>query len=213
MKDKKKAKPKSLLEKYNEKQTKGNVENTLLKGGIDAVASSIVGTGIGAIVGDKAPFAGLGLMFLWHYYGDESGVLRVIGASTLAYGIAKAKAYQNNPNLDTAQKRISEAKDDFLTAFHLKWNTRKELTEQKDIANNVTAEVKESIPEKPIKSTVETSDAQKVNDTLDIDLSGLDFFELNNESLADSFEEKQIKDNHQMDIDSEIDDAPDLSLI
>ena len=56
MKGKMKTKHKTLLERYNEKQAKGNIENTLLKGGVDIVAGSIAGTGIAAMIGDKSPF-------------------------------------------------------------------------------------------------------------------------------------------------------------
>jgi len=208
MKDKKKTKSKSLLEKYNERQTKGNIENTLIKGAVDAVASSVIGTGIGAIAGDKAPLAGLGLIFAGHYFGDESGVLRIVGASTLAFGIAKAKDYQSNPNLDTVQKRLFSAKDDFLTAFHLKWKKDQEPTEQKVVVEKPVPSNKNT--ENPI---IESSDTPEVNGELDFDIKDLTSFELKNEELADAFEEEQINENQQEDVDYEIDDNPDLSLI
>lgn len=204
MKDKKKTKSKSLLEKYNERQTKGNVENTLIKGAVDAVASSVIGTGLGAIAGDKAPFAGLGLILAGHYFGDESGVLRITGASTLAFGIAKAKEYQNNPNLDTAQKRISEAKDDFLTAFHLKWKNEQKPTEQKVV-------VEEPIQKKTESPIIPSSETPGINGELDFE--ELTSFELKNEELANAFNEENSNENQQEDISSEFDDNPDLSLI
>lgn len=204
MKDKKKTKSKSLLEKYNERQTKGNLENTLIKGAVDAVASSVIGTGIGAIAGNKAPFAGLGLILAGHYFGDESGVLRIAGASTLAFGIAKAKEYQNNPNLDTAQKRISEAKDDFLTAFHLKWKNEKKPIEQK-------VGVEEPIQKKTENPINPSSDTSEVNGELDF--AELTSFELKNEELAKAFNEESSNVNQQENINSEFDDNPDLSLI
>lgn len=179
MKDKKKTKSKSLLEKYNERQTKGNIENTLIKGAVDAVASSVIGTGIGAIAGDKAPIAGLGLIFAGHYFGDESGVLRITGASTLAFGIAKAKEYQSNSNLDTVQKRLFSAKDDFLTAFHLKWKKDQEPTEQKNVVEQPAPITEGSTKKKTKNPIIESPDTPEVNGELD----------------------------------SEIDDNPDLSLI
>lgn len=209
MKDKKKTKSKSLLEKYNERETKGNVENTLIKGAVDAVASSVIGTGLGAIAGDKAPFAGLGLILAGHYFGDESGVLRIIGASTLAFGIAKAKEYQNNPNLDTAQKRISEAKDDFLTAFHLKWKNEQKPTEQKVV--EPVPIIKEPIQKKTESPITPPSDTPEVNGELDFE--ELTSFELKNEDLANAFNEENSNDNQQEDISSEFDDNQDLSLI
>jgi len=209
MKDKKKTKSKSLLEKYNERQTKGNAENTLIKGAVDAVASSVIGTGLGAIAGDKAPFAGLGLILAGHYFGDESGVLRIAGASTLAFGIAKAKEYQNNPNLDTAQKRISEAKDDFLTAFHLKWKNEQKPTEQKVV--EPVPIIKEPIQKKTESPITPPSDTPEVNGELDFE--ELTSFELKNEDLANAFNEENSNDNQQEDISSEFDDNQDLSLI
>ena len=209
MKDKKKTKSKSLLEKYNERQTKGNAENTLIKGAVDAVASSVIGTGLGAIAGDKAPFAGLGLILAGHYFGDESGVLRIAGASTLAFGIAKAKEYQNNPNLDTAQKRISEAKDDFLTAFHLKWKNEQKPTEQKVV--EPVPIIKEPIQKKTESPITPPSDTPEVNGELDFE--ELTSFELKNEELTNAFNEENSNDNQQEDISSEFDDNQDLSLI
>jgi len=206
MKDKKKTKNKSLLEKYNERQTKGNIENTLIKGAVDAVASSVIGTGIGAIAGDKAPFAGLGLIFAGHYFGDESGVLRIAGASTLAFGIAKTKEYQSNPNLDTVQKRLFSAKDDFLTAFHLKWKKDQEPTEQKDVVEQPAPIVATTTKKQSENPIIESSDTPEVNGELDFDIKDLTSFELKNEELADAFEEEQINENQQEDVDSEIDD-------
>lgn len=211
MKDKKKTKSKSLLEKYNERETKGNVENTLIKGAVDAVASSVIGTGLGAIAGDKAPFAGLGLILAGHYFGDESGVLRITGASTLAFGIAKAKEYQNNPNLDTAQKRISEAKDDFLTAFHLKWKNEQKPTEQKVVVEEPVPVIKDPIQKKTENPINLSSDTSEVNGELDFE--ELTSFELKNEDLANAFNEENSNENQQEDISSEFDDTPDLSLI
>jgi len=122
--NKKKTKSKTLLERFNEKKAKDNIENTLLKGGVDIVAGSIAGTGIAAIVGDKSPFVGMLLILVGHYYGDESGLLRVTGASTLAYGIAKAKDYQNKPELNSPSNRLQDLKSNVLTAFHLKWDNK-----------------------------------------------------------------------------------------
>lgn len=211
MKDKKKTKSKSLLGKYNERQTKGNLENTLIKGAVDAVASSVIGTGIGAIAGNKAPFAGLGLILAGHYFGDESGLLRIAGASTLAFGIAKAKEYQNNPNLDTAQKRISEAKDDFLTAFHLKWKNEKKPTEQKVGVEQPVPVIKYPIQKKTENPINLSSDTSEVNGELDF--AELTSFELKNEELANAFNKETSNVNQQENINSEFDDNPDLSLI
>lgn len=129
---KKRKKKKSFIDRYNDRPTKGNIQNTLLKGTVDTVASSVIGTGIGAITGKQSPIAGILLMFSGHYLDDKSGLLRLVGASTLAYGIAKSKDYQNNPDYDTPQKRLEGLKDDLLTTLHLKWKKEQEEKENSE---------------------------------------------------------------------------------
>jgi hypothetical protein len=145
---------KNLLESYNERQTKGNVENTLLKGAVDALAGSVAGTSLGALAGDKAVIAGIALIFAGHYLGDESGLLRTTGASTLGYGIAKAKEYQNNPELATVSKRFGELKDDWLTAFHLNWKNKKKASLQ---TSEVSVKEVIKTPKEVVKPTPEPS--------------------------------------------------------
>ncbi len=114
---KKKKKGKSLVERFNEKETKGNVKNTFVKGGVDAVASSVLGTGLGAVSGKYSTITGIALIFA----GDESGVLRVIGSSAIGYGIAKAKDYKGNPEYNSVQKRVKGLGNDLFTSLHFKW--------------------------------------------------------------------------------------------
>lgn len=127
-----KKRKRSFLEKYNERSTKGNIQNTLLKGAVDTVAGSVIGTGIGAVAGDKAAFAGIALILAGHYLGDESGVLRLTGASTMAYGIGKAQVYKNNPEMKSVSKRMGGLKRDLLGAFFFKFKEEeKEMLEKK----------------------------------------------------------------------------------
>lgn len=118
-------KKKNILEKYNERSTKGNIQNTLLKGAVDTVAGSVIGTGIGALAGDKAAFAGIALILAGHYLGDESGVLRLTGASTMAYGIGKAQVYKNDPEMKSVSNRLGGLKQDLLGAFFRKYQQEK----------------------------------------------------------------------------------------
>lgn len=139
----------NLHNKFNSLPAKQNTQNTLIKGLVDTVAGSVVGTGIGALTGDKAAFAGIILILAGHYVGDESGLLRVTGASTLAYGIGKAKEYENNPELATPNQRLGALKDDWLSAFHLKWKqSTGETKNQSSLPNSdnvtVTKETKET---------------------------------------------------------------------
>lgn len=179
MSKKKSKSRKNILDQYNEKQTKGNVENTLLKSAVDTVASSVIGTGIGAIAGDKAAFAGIALILAGHYVGDESGLLRLTGASTMAYGIGKSSEYRTNPELSMVGKRISALKDDWLTAFHLKW--QKETNQESTLAENKTTESQKPVNEEPI------------SENTSIDVSGMDQFEKMNEDLATQYQEEQSK--------------------
>ncbi len=129
---KKKSTKKNFLQKYNERETKGNVQNTLLKGAVDTVAGSVIGTGIGALAGDKAAFAGIALILAGHYLGDESGVLRVTGASTMAYGIGKAQVYKSDPEMKSVSNRLGGLKQDLLGAFFFKYKEEKnEILEKK----------------------------------------------------------------------------------
>lgn len=188
MRKKKNKSLKNILDQYNEKPTKGNIENTLLKSAVDTVAGSVIGTGIGAIAGDKATFAGIALILAGHYVGDESGILRLTGASTMAYGIGKSSEYKTNPELNTPGKRISALKDDWLTAFHLKW--QKETNQQTTSPEQKTNEPKNTEEEKPISQ-------EPLKEETIVDLSGLDHFEKMNEDLATSFS-KEKSDTHEI---------------
>lgn len=147
---KKKNSLKEFVDRYNQRQTKGNVENTLLKGVVDTVAGSIVGTTIGSLTGDKAAFAGIALILAGHYIGDDSGLIRLTGASTMAYGIGKANEYRNDPNLNTPGKRVSALKDDWLAAFHLKWTTQAAGQNSKSTVDPTTESQKEKLVESSV---------------------------------------------------------------
>ncbi len=129
MKSKKKSSLHHLFDTYNSKKTKGSIENTLLKTTVDVATSSLVGTGIASMSGQDSILVGIALIGAGHYLGDESGLLRMAGASTIAYGIAKSKEYQNNPKLVTVSKRMEQLKQDLLSTLHIKW--KKEKSEKK----------------------------------------------------------------------------------
>lgn len=131
-----KSKISQLLEDYNQKETKGKVENSLLKSAVD-IASVAGGTGVGALSGEKAKFIGPLLILLGHYIDDKSGLLRMLGASTLTYGIAKSKDFKGNQDFQTVKGRLNDLKENWLTAMYLeveKKTTNKEYEESDSIS-------------------------------------------------------------------------------
>lgn len=164
----------NLYNKFNELPAKQNTQNALIKGLVDTVAGSVVGTGIGALTGDKAAFAGIILILAGHYVGDESGLLRVTGASTLAYGIGKAKEYENNPELATPNQRLGALKDDWLSAFHLKWKkSTGETKNQSSLSNSDDVTVTKESDEKT--KNIENTPPQTISN------------EVKTENLSNSF--------------------------
>ena len=215
MKKIKAKKQESLLDKYKKRTTKGNIENTLIKSSVDVVSASVVGTSIAAIMGNKAPLVGILIIGAGHYLGDDTGHLRVTGASVLAYGIAKSKDYKSNSDLQSVSARLKNTKEDFLSAFNIDWSTPKEvdksIIKEKSGKEKIVKEGKVNSKEDKQDQfvTVEKEDNQSVDGDFDIGLSALDSFEIENETMADSFEEEKRRAE---DI-SSIDDSPDLSLI
>lgn len=124
-------KKKGVLQRYNGAEAKKNVRNTAMKTGVDAVLGTSAGAGLGAAFGIWSPLAGFLMIGAGHYFGDKSGVLRVAGAATIAYGIAKASenraaaevASVNGISLGSlaegAKDRLSNFKDNFLKAYYL----------------------------------------------------------------------------------------------
>lgn len=111
-------KKKNMLQRFNERDAKGNVQNTLLKTLAD-IAGVGMGTILSAATGRFAPAIGAVLIGTGHYIGDQSGLLRVVGASTFAHSVSKAKSYRENPN-QTLAERFGELKDEWLIATLLK---------------------------------------------------------------------------------------------
>ena len=203
MKKIKAKKQESPLDKYKKRTTKGNIENTLIKSSVDVVSASVVGTSIAAIMGNKAPLVGILIIGAGHYLGDDTGHLRVTGASVLAYGIAKSKDYKSNSELQSVAARLKNTKEDFLSAFNIDWSKPKEI--DKSIIKEKSG--KEKIVKK--ESVNSKEDNQSIDGDFDIGLSVLDSFEIENETMAYSFEKEKRREE---DI-SSIDDTPDLSLI
>lgn len=101
-----------LIKQYTQMPTKNNPQNALIKAAIDAFAAMIVGPAVSASLGKFAPLAGVGLAFGGHYVGDETGMLRGIGMSTIGHSLSKVNEYREPDS--TIAKRLEGIKDDLL---------------------------------------------------------------------------------------------------
>ena len=122
---------KGLIQKYKSAQTKGNIANTGLKSLVDLLLGATLGAGIGAGTGKAAVPIGLLLIAGSHYLDEETGILRVAGSATVAYGIGKAIQNKNTIEVQDVQgvplsgeaskakARLVSFKDEILAAFYL----------------------------------------------------------------------------------------------
>ncbi|MBL1281245.1 MAG: hypothetical protein COA33_013285 [Fluviicola sp.] len=203
------SKNKGFLQKYKGAKTKGNIANTGLKTVVDLVVGAAVGAGISASSGRAALPIGILLIAGSHYFDEDTGILRIAGAATIAYGIAKAVENKNIADANSvegitlagetskAKTRLSNFKDEILTAFYLD-----KVFKKKEDSEDLVIDTNEGIGA--------------------IDLSSLDVFEQNNNNEAIQFE----LDNNELpevsdefEIESEdfsfamIDEDPDLTTI
>jgi hypothetical protein len=182
-------KKKNMLQRFNERNAKGNVQNTLLK-----VLADIAGVGIGTVLsaaaGRFAPAVGAALIGTGHYIGDQSGLLRVVGASTFAHSVSKAKSYRENPN-QTLAERFGELKDEWLIATLLKHYEPIQKTTA--IPNSEPAEVTQrELPEESQPNSIEgvaEKTSEESEEETELDISGLDQFERFNIDSADQYEQ------------------------
>ena len=205
------SKSKGLLQKYKGAKTKGNIANTGLKTVVDLVVGAAVGAGIGASSGRAALPIGILLIAGSHYFDEDTGILRIAGAATIAYGIAKAVENKNIADSNSvegitlagetskAKTRLSNFKDEILTAFYLD-----KVFKKKEDSEDLIIDTKDGIGA--------------------IDLSSLDVFEQNNKNEAiqfelDSNELPEFSDELESEVESEdfsfamIDEDPDLTNI
>lgn len=192
-------KNKNILQRFNDQQAKGSVQNTLLKTIAD-IAGIGIGTMLSAATGTVAPAVGAVLIGAGHYVGDESGLLRVVGASTLAHSVSKAKAYRGNPN-QTLAERFSELKDDWLIATLIKHYEQNQPTavipnSQPNQTPSTEVQKESKVPAVPSpieqKSEEQKSEVEQSSESeTELDLTGLEQFEHFNEESADEFEQAQ----------------------
>jgi hypothetical protein len=91
---------------------KGSIQNSLMKAVVDILAGAVVGPALSAALGKFAPVAGAALSFGGHYIGDDSGLMRAIGISTVAHSVAKVQEYREPDS--TVKDGLSGLKDDWL---------------------------------------------------------------------------------------------------
>jgi hypothetical protein len=178
-----------FLDSYNERETgAGNVGNTALKTVVDAILGVPVGIAIGGAAGLWSLPFGLVLIGAGHHFKDQSGLLRITGASAIAYGVAKNIEFTNAAKQaavngvgglegtgQAIKDRLKTVKDDLLAAYFLDRLFKKGDSETKTAAK--MAELDEDL------STVGA-----------IDLSDLDLFEQFNQQEADEFEAQQAQE-------------------
>lgn len=194
----------NLLKRYNDagvrtSNNKINGKVVALKSGVDLGVSTL-GAGLGALGGIFSPIAGVALILAGHFLNDKSGILRMAGAATMAYGIAKAAdnrmASQNQSVngislgsvTEGAKNRLINFKDNWLQAFYI---------------DKLTGSKKESLP----------AEDQTIGA---IDLSSLDVFEEMNKESAINFELSQrgeqvsFEEEDEFEEEMEMEDAEDF---
>lgn len=131
MKKKKNNKSTGILAKYKAQKTKGDLKGTGLKTLVDLLVGATVGAGIGASAGRAALPIGLALIAGSHYMDEDTGILRLAGSATIAYGIGKAISNKNMAEASAvngfslagesskAKSRLTQFKDELITAFYL----------------------------------------------------------------------------------------------
>lgn len=182
-------KKKNMLQRFNERNAKGSVQNTLLKTLAD-IAGVGIGTVLSAATGTFAPAIGAALMGTGHYVGDQSGLLRVVGASTFAHSVSKAKSYRENPN-QTLAERFGELKDEWLIATLLKHygsNQKTTAIPNSELTQITQREFPEESQPNGMEGIAETTFEEPEEET-ELDISGLDQFERFNIDSADQYEQ------------------------
>lgn len=105
------------LDRFNQMSAKGNPNNALIKALVDVLAAAVIGPAVSATLGKFGPLAGAALSFGGHYMGDESGLMRGAGMSTIGHSIAKTKEYREEGS--SVQTRLKGLKSDLLRLVFL----------------------------------------------------------------------------------------------
>lgn len=182
-----------VLDTYNNKETgAGNAGNTALKTVVDSVIGVPIGIALGGASGLWSLPFGLVLIGAGHHFKDQSALLRIIGASAIAYGVAKniefnnqAKAKQLNTEgaglsgtVEGVKERLITVKEDLMSAFFLDKIFKKDEPTTPTLPTSTTASRMEEL----------TQDESEISG---FDLSELDVYDSMNEQEADEFANEQ----------------------
>jgi hypothetical protein len=176
-----------VVDTYNARKTgKGNVGNTALKSIVDVAVGVPIGVALGGVAGLWSLPFGLVLIGAGHHLNDKSGLLRITGATAIAYGIAKniefneqAKKSQVNGigGLQGASEGIKDrlkiVKEDLMAGFFL----------DRIFKNEESTSTK--------KSAFEDDDFEQGAEVGAIDTSILDIYDDYNRQEADEYEAEQ----------------------
>lgn len=161
-------KKRKMYDRYIE-DSKGKIGHSSVKMGVETVAGAVGGCGVGALLGIWSPLLGALLIGSGHYFGDKTGLMRIVGAACIGYGIAKAKENRASASAATVEG---------ITLGSLAGGAKDRLIDLKD--NWLQATFLDKLISKKTDSS--TSDNAAVGS---IDLSELDVFEnLNKESAV-----------------------------
>lgn len=185
-----------IISQYNNMETKSNVNNSLIKSLVDVAAAGLIGPALSAALGKYSPLAAIGLSFGGHYTGEQSGLMRGIGMSTMAHAVAKSKDYREPDS--TLQNRLSELKDDWLSMILLG-----KTEEKKSIFDGIEQPVKIE----PVGEISEISDESESLSSIDYDLA--EFEQKTNSFLEDQAQEfeSEMEMEEQLHGESEEDDS------
>jgi len=176
-----------FVDAYNAKPTgAGYAGNTALKTLVDAAIGVPVGVLLGGAAGLWSLPIGVLLIAGGHHIKEQSGLVRIVGASAIAYGIAKnidfkAAAKQAQVNgigglagaTQSMKERVQGVKSDLMAAYFLD-RIFKKGDDDGTVAQKIAA--------------FNMNDDDGVGA---IDVSALDFFEDYNQQEADEFQQQQ----------------------
>ncbi len=174
-----------FVDAYNAKPTgTGYAGNTALKTLVDAAIGVPAGVLLGGAAGLWSLPIGVLLIAGGHHIKEQSGLVRIVGASAIAYGIAKnidfkAAAKQAQVNgigglagaTQSLKERVQGVKSDLMAAYFLD-----RIFKKGDDDGTVAAKIAAFADDETVGA---------------IDVSALDFFEDYNQQEADEFQDQQ----------------------
>lgn len=195
---KRKKKGKKLIQRFNDANAKKNAKVSALKTGVDLVGGVGLGTLLGSVFGVWSPIIGLLAIGTGHALGDQTGIIRIAGASMSAYGLANAIENRNASQASTIEgvslagtadgvkNRISKLMDNWKHALYVdKILTSKEkeviTTAIEGLGNLDVSELD------ALERIVENS-SEQFNHSQQIPLEAVDYDE---EDYNDDFSEQQ----------------------